>query len=578
MRTQQSILAHLTAAHLFGFGSTVPVAEERPDILAPTYAVRAYCPTINEVVFPINMQNYRAYIAEYNIATGFENIDIENHNAEVSFFLKSDRATDFHKAYAGYFPKLNKDFNDRQYNSNADIINKEHGPIIAKRVIQTIKYPTEQVFQNILHLYSTQLEKSNRVFKRHTLPRTKPIQPVEINSYLVTKLKRVDVTSLPVCSKTVRNHRLRLEEAGVLMDYSFHGRQKGVKAYINPQILVVFDAKTKRQIGTENQTFSIWKGKSLPDINEITRAYKEEYKEKDDAAQSSVDKVSAKPTFSFVYKNIFYENTGCNEGISPEGAAAENVKIEKTLSEKLRDLILHPQELAENLAAKEFDNYKPINIRALFEVAYKGTLTNAEFKELVIQDLLKQSAKMWRNKTPYAGNWKKTINRWMQTMFNSHLKDPEGNKYPLGKQAVLNQVTELRYRLDHAHKWFLSKKINPLYPYDYFDPSRKTSKELGFEHTKKNWARRVRYLENLPVNQVREKQKTAKRLERVNHSKKFDTAINSFLKNKTTLLQLEDYVRNNLPANYYADLPKELQNRMAAAELKSNPFKNKIDV
>lgn len=574
MRTQQSLPAHLTAAHLFGVGSIGSLPEERPDVLAPAYAVRAYCPIINEVVFSINMQNYRAYIEEYNIATGFENIDIENHNAEVSFFLKSDRATDFHKAYAGYFPKLNKGFNNRQYNDNADVINKEHGPIIAKKVIKTIKYPTEQVFQNLLHLFGTQLEKRNRVFKRHTLTRTTPIQPLEINSYLVTKLKRSGVTSLPVCSKTVRNHRLRLEEAGVLLDYSFHGRQKGVKAYINPQILVVFDDKTKRKIGSENQTFSTWKGKSFQDINEITRAYKEEYKEKDDAAQSSVDKVSAKPTFSFVYKSIFYENTGCNEGISPEGAAAEIVKVEKTLSEKLRDLILHPQELAENLAAKEYDNYKPIDIRVLLEVTYGGTLTNAEFKELVIQDLLKQSAKMWREKTPYAGNWKKTINRWMQTMFISHLKDPEGNHHPLGKQAVFNQITELRYRLDLAHKWFLSKKINPLYPYDYFDPSRKTSKELGFEFTKKNWARRVRYLENLPAAQVKEKQKTAKRIERVNHSKKFDNAINQFLKNKTTLLQLEEYVRNNLPANYYNDLPTELKNRMAAAALKSNPFKN----
>lgn len=574
MRTQQTTVLppHLKALNLFGFGQAQETVE-RPDILAPVYAVRAICPTITEAAFPLTMQNYRAYISEYNIATGFENIDIENHNAEVSFFLQSDRALDLHKTYAGYFPKLNQELNDRDYNLKADEINQQHGPIIAKRVIQEIKYPTEQVFQNLLHLYNTQLIKRNQVFKRHTLKVTTPIQPLEINSYLVTKLKRNDVTSLPVCSKTVRNHRLRLEEAGVLLDYSFHGRQKGVKAYINPQILVVFDTKTARQIGSENQTFSIWKGKSLPDINEITRAYKEEYKEKDDATQSSVDKVSAMPTFSFAYKTIFYGNTGGNEGISPVGAAPETVKVEKTLSEKLRDLILHPQELAESLAAKEYDNYTPIPIRDLSKVVYEGTLTNAEFKELVIQDLLKQSAKMWREKTPYAGNWKKTINRWMQTMFISHLKDPEGNYHPLGKEAVLNRITELRYRLDHAHKWFLSKKINPLYPYDYFDPSRKTSKELGFEHTKKNWARRVKYLENLPAAQVKEKQKAAKRIARVNHSKKFDTAINQFLKNKTTLLQLEEYVINNLPANYHNDLPKELKNRMAAAALKNNPFK-----
>lgn len=537
----------------------------RPDALAPDYVLRAYYPIITKEIIPLIMDNFRAYVDEYNIATGWENVDIFNHNQEVAHFLKN-KATDVQKAYAGHFPKLNAKLDDREYNELADRENMAHGQIIAKRMIETIKYPTEQFFQNFIYVYSLQLLKYTAEFRRYKTVYKRPVQPVDINSHFITQLQRSESSSarsLAVCSRTVRNHRKRLVEAGVLVNRVFQGASKAVRYDINPQILVVFDTKTKRNVGAVKQELSLWKGKNFPDSNEVTRPFKEEYKEKDDAAQSLVDKESAEPTAFFVYRSTFYKDTLSKPQNSPEGAAAETVKVEKNLTEQLRELIIHPQELAENLALHEYDNYTPLPIRTLAAVVSDGRMTNAEFKELVVQDFFKTIAKIYRNKTVYPGNWKKAINRMMNEEFLSHLKDPQGHYHPLGKEAVLKRISELRWRIESARKWFNGKKWNPLYPYQYLDPTRTDSKEVGFAYTKKGWLKHLKYLENQPVAKVLEKQEATRRKARIGNSKKYDTAIAQFLKGRQTQQQLEDYVLKNLPPEYLRALPKEIQIRSA---------------
>lgn len=563
-RSQGVQTASELAKNLFGHGAPTE-AKEVPDVLSPSYAVRAVYPTVTQDAFPMSMDNFRKYIAAYNAQIIKENIEIVNYNQEVALHIAGSDLDEIQKAYAERFPELkaNKKLNIREYNEAVEALNSTYGLIVAKRPIPSVKPAAEQFFQNFLHIYNTQMIKRNVEYRRYPVRSKRPVQPAEINARLITKLMRNGVLSLPVCSKTVRNHRARLEEAGVLVGSTFHGRQKAVTAYVNPQILVIFDTKTEKYIGSENQTFILPNRKNLPDINEFTRAYKEEYKEKDDATQSSGYSEQAAPASFVRYKSIFYENTGSNQQNSPVGAAPENVKVEKTLNDKMRELLVHPQELAINLASHEYDNYTPIDIRAMQQLVYGGNFSNAEFKELAIQDLLKQSAKMWRNASPYTGNWKKAINRWMSEMFLSHTKDPDGNYHPLGKEAILKRLPELRWRLETARKWFVSKNTKPLFPYDYFDPTRKTAKERGFEYTKKAWARHLKYLETIPAVKLKEKQNAEKRAGQINHSKKFDAAISKFLKNRITLPQLVEYVEKNLPKSYYEDLPTEVAKRLS---------------
>lgn len=85
----------------------------------------------------------------------------------------------------------------------------------------------------------------------------------------------------------------------------------------------------------------------------------------------------------------------------------ETVKNEASLSDKLQNLILHPQDLAVNLANKEYNNYKPIDIRYLFKEAYSGTMLKEDFRQLVIQDFFKSISKIYKNSTPLLRSWKK---------------------------------------------------------------------------------------------------------------------------------------------------------------------------
>ena len=243
------------------------------------------------------------------------------------------------------------------------------------------------------------------------------------------------------------------------------------------------------------------------------------------------------------------------------GAPPEINKKEKTLSEKLRDLILHPQELAERLAQGLFNNYVPIDVRLLYKEAYNGTLTTTEFHQLVVQDFFCTTAKLYRDTTPYTGSWKNAINCWMQNKFLNY------KGIVFNKTNIVDDVSQLRWRIDHARRWFSRTGINPLYPSNYFDITRKTSKEIGFEFTRKAWDLHVKYEEGRAIKKRKLERNAEERLKKINHAKKFESEIKRFLRNKITLPQLYDYVSRNLPAEFYKKLPETINRMMSNTKL-----------
>jgi hypothetical protein len=64
--------------------------------------------------------------------------------------------------------------------------------IVEKKKIQTVKYITEVVFQNLLHPYNSHLMKRNEKFIEGGITSKRPIEEFKINSFLVypTKKKR----------------------------------------------------------------------------------------------------------------------------------------------------------------------------------------------------------------------------------------------------------------------------------------------------------------------------------------------------------------------------------------------------
>lgn len=530
----------------------IPVEEEK--------VFKAVYPIINETAFPRMMGLYRVYVSRYNKFVERENALIAIHNEQVKRYL-SEEATELEKAYARNFPLLNKKLTKvREYNKAAEDACLKYGPVVTMKKVQKLKYQTEQFYQNFLHVYNCQLANVNKEFIRLGNRTPRPIRPLKVNSYFVTKLKRAeDVLSLNVCSKTVRNHRQRLEEAGVFVNSTFKGVKNPVEVEINPDLLVVWDDFTQKLTRPDNQSLSEFTGKKLPKDDDTTRPLLKEYKEKNEDESSFEDKESLPATIFSHYKNNFYRNTGGNQQKenSPGAAPAENSK--KNIASELRDYILHPQELAEQLSRGEYDEYVPIPLNKLKHLAYKGAITNEDYRELVIQDLLKQSAKIWKDKTVFVGSWKNAYNHWMQYKFKAF------TGHSMTAANVFSYIEEYRYRLEQARRWYARPKVEvqPLFPSDYFDTSRKSTKEIGFEGTTKMWQRKQQYDEKKSERELTRKKKAEARAKRIADTTKLNKELNRYIRNRITLLELVEYVKKNLPHEFYQKLPELMKAKIA---------------
>ncbi len=554
------------ASNLFGFGNTTEKKTEENNIatnvaisLQPEKRIMAVYPAISLDAFSITMDNYRKYISAYNFKTIAENELTEKHNAFVKRFLIENTLTDIQREFSKVFLQKSKLLKPRAYNVQADAFMKDHGLIIEKKKIQTVKYATELVFQNLLHLYNSQLMKRNDQYMRLRVTAIRPIEEFKINSFLVTALQRNGVTSLDLCKKTVRNHRQRLEECGVFVDYHFSGQNRPVEVHINNEILTVLDLKTSKLTTAENQQVTSEIENVLPDNNENTGTDLNEYQMNENVKNISHDKEFPSVT---PFDLFFTRTRACNKEISTSGGA-ENVKVLNTLSEKLENLIMHPQELAVNLSNHEYNNYRPIDLRILFKEAYSGTMPKESFRELIIQDFFKSISKIYRNSTPFSGSWKKAINFYMQNKFIAFTGDA------FNKQSIVDDIHELRWRIEWARKWFVkNSNVNPLFPADYFDMTRKTSKEIGFEYTKVKYNEHLKSKAKYEILKKKREADAVRRNVTINHAKKFENEVNRFFKDKTTLPQLYDYVENNLPSEFLEKLPQMILEKSLKMSLK----------
>lgn len=541
------------ASTLFGFGEekakevqTVPV--EKP--LQLSGRIIAIYPAIIEEAFSSTMDNYRKYIASYNFKTQAENELIQAHNNSVKEFCKTNTLSTIQAEYKRLFLLHNaKNNNPRSYNEAVTQFCECYGLILEKKKIQTVKYATEVVFQNLLHLYNSQLMKRNEKFIKGGITSKRPIEEFKINSFLVTQLKRNEVSSIAICSKTVRNHRKRLEEAGVFVEYHFAGRNRPVEVHINPEILVILDVYTSKIKRSETKELKLTFWNVLPDNNESTRTILNENKKKENVENNSQDIRSSSEALTPSHLLFSTRTHTSNQTVCTMGAGGRPQNREKTLSEKLQELILHPQELAENLANGNYHNYKPIDIRYLYKEAFSGTLTNEEFRELAIQDFFKSISKIYKSSTPFAGSYKKAINLYYQNKWIAFT----GNSF--NKSVLVDEISQMRWRIEWARKWFVKNEFSPLFPYDYFDMTRKTSKEVGFEYTKAKWNEHLTAIAKYDALKKKQQAHATKRKQEINHSKKCENALTRFFKDKLTYSQLFDYVEQNLPKQYLEKLP-----------------------
>lgn len=512
----------------------------------------AVYPAIIDEAFAATMDNYRKFAALKNFQVSEENHKISEFNRNVRSFKKLNRhsLTEVQLEFATRFPKTYRSLNPTDYNEKVDEFVKDYGMIVQKKKMITLKPMAEMVFQNLLFLYNQQLMKKNTRYISCNIITKTPIEPFKVNSWKVTQLKRNGVKSLDLCKKTILNHRRRFEEFKVLVNGEFHGSSHATSVKINPEILVVKDTYNSKIVKAENQPVTSECGKKVPNDNEkLTGTFINESQRNENGQADFLDKEFPSVTPSIV----FYSNTSSNVENSTEAAAEKNVKVGETLSDFLESQIIHPQELAVRLANHEFDGYRTIPIADLEKEAYRGTLTNEEFRELVIQDFFRSMGKIWKSATPFAGSWKKAINLYYTSKWISFT----GNS--MNKAAIFDDIKQMRWRSEWARKWFITNKFNALFPYDYFDFTRTTSKEVGFEYTKAKWNEHLRNKEKYEALKKKREANAVRRKSTINHSKKCENEIKRFYKNRITLTQLYDYVERNLPAEYLQKLPEMIE-------------------
>jgi len=119
----------------------------------------------------------------------------------------------------------------------------------------------------------------------------------------------------------------------------------------------------------------------------------------------------------------------------------------------------------------------------------------------------------------------------------------------------VDEIQQMRWRIGWAVKWFVKNEFAPLFPFDYLDMTRKTSKEVGFEYTKSKWNEHLRAIEKYDALKKKQQTNASKRKLAINHAKKCETALNRFFKDKITYTQLFDFVEQNLPKQYLEKLP-----------------------
>ena len=498
--------------------------------------IKAVYPCIVDEAFAITMGNYRKFIAEYNFKTSQENLEIQKWNENYC----TKELTEIEKTFTALFYKNYSHLKPKEYNQKIEEFWVDKNILLEKKAIQSVKYATELIFSAILSAYNAQLINQNSEYMKLLVAVERPISPMKLNSWFITQMKRNGVQALDLCTKTVRNHRNRLFEAGVLTARNFKGSKSPVECYINPEILTVLDFKNNQLRNTKNQPINFKEGKNLPDNDVITRAFKEEKEMKENGKTDFLSNMSSGKALTITYFNT--STPVRKQQKKTEGRAGENVNF----SENLLRTLENEQVLAEKLAQNHYSDYRSIDIRYLTKEAYEGTLTNEEFVQVVIQDFFKSSNKLWKNSpNVYVGSWKIAINQYLKSKFRLF----SGN--PMQKVNILEDIQELRWRLEFARKWYLqNEKVQILYPNNYFDFTRTKSFEIGFEHTKEKYKNHLKKLAKEGQSKVKAEAKAKRRA----LTYKYNVKINQFLNNKIDYGQLKKYVQDNLPKEFNQNL------------------------
>jgi|GEM_PF-1772678 len=510
----------------------------------PTAQVYEY-PYINGEAFKLSLNQYRKKAHAYNESIKQERLDVEAHNTLVRVNNKVITPTrEETKALALFQPTVS---NKATYNQQVDAFNAANRLKAIKIAPKKIKAPTEMVFTTLLSSYVSQLKKRNELFKNTGVTTTGTLPKLQINSHnLSTKQisKNEDAPILDMSKRTVQRHINRLYDLGVLVGYEYHGTKKPTRAYFSSEIVLVLDYKLSKKLSVENQPFTLVSASSCCNTRNTTSTLKETLK-KERVDNSTLIKGNLSN------KSQGYKNTKKESETSSEPQALNQV------SAHLNQQIQEQSKLATELSDQDHNNYVPIDADLLKFEAKKGTLSQEEFKTLVIQDFLKHSARLWKGKSAYAAVWMKALLIFEDKKLQNHVEQL------YHKDTMLQHLLKWRWMLMRAVAWCGKEGHYAIYPGQFFETNRTETHEGGFWHWEKKYEAGQRRKKDAKNKQVSSAKKGK---ERKSDHRKFVAALNKYKAGKSTITGFQDYVTTTLPAIYH--------NKVGTAINKLNAKKN----
>lgn len=511
-------------------------------------------PFISSEDFKNTMNNLMDYINNYNSDCKLKNKKVQDYNqlvvsqnlvSKVKKEAEKKALKDFNSEFNAYFVL--------DYNKEIDQHNQTETIKLKKRTYKTIKWNSTLYFKAILGFYVSQIKRNNLRRLKANIKEPRKLEKVRINSYELANCKTNSQLLNLAHSKTFQRHVKRFREAGILIDYQFISPNKPIYAHINPQILAISDDKNQKIQKPQNQSFISKQGTKCSLFNHTTRTILNEIKMKaDESAELPTDTTNQN-------NSDFYKNP---RGIKTQEAAKElpQKNIEGVVineihekSAELRESIQDNLQFAKDLTNNVYEFYTPISEKDIFNEMKYGLLDKSEFRTLVIQDLIKRMAKLWRKSANvHVGSWVNALkiidDNWFMTF----------NGYEFDKITIFNQLQEYHYRIKRAKEWFTkNKNFNILYPSIYFDPTKTHSTEGGFAFTRQWWNSYKSTKPKAAQQKRLAKTKHKKHVAYQNQLKRMRTRVKQVIDNKITLQQLFEYLDTNKFPEEIIDLVPE---------------------
>jgi len=508
--------------------------------------------------------NYNKHIATYNKKVELENFKINGYNTRVIAHCRKLTKTRDMRIREMVWKEKHADLEPEAYNVEVEKYNQQHGLHIRKKVTrQKVKTATREYFMAFLFQYNAQLFNRKKfrsspeiaVHVPGSLPKLE-LYPNKIIDSEYEGAKNLATATV----ETIRNHRERLEEAGVLGGYEYHGSSRPLKIAFNPEVLSITDNGTPVSARNGNQSLTEGQTKKVRHNNVSSSDHALEYSKNSDKGVAPDEKSgSTNPVVTGTSTRPPRKQGEKNSNGAPKNFGG--AKNQSELSLVLLNSVEDQTDLCQELAAGKHDGYKPLDLAIAKQEAYYGTLHPKDFKELALQDIFKFSNSIFKELEVHPGAWQNAYKIWMAEKFKNF------NGQLLKKDHLLEKWQRSIDVLRAVKRQQTKKGWVPTYPSRYFDPVRKEKCHNSFEYAFNNF--RIEDPET-PAAEYQKRKINANRSARWNSDlEKARPKIRKYLRDELDLQVLMDYVKYNCP-EVYKNLPKLIRQEKELLLSKSN--------